>query len=193
MDEKAWVTEVVTSIQPLLSAREPKLTISTGTRLLYAYEVRFYKGASPGLVNPAEYETDILVSERLSEDEWIPRVVIEAKLDRVTTHDAITYSEKALAHKTVHPYLRYGILLGNCRHYFLPGRLYRHGAYFDFMLSWVGCRPTSAELSTTVDLILDEVHSSKLFEEILYSSRKPDRQKFTVLQRRLVLNGIADR
>ncbi|GAB4286004.1 MAG: hypothetical protein Kow0081_4020 [Candidatus Dojkabacteria bacterium] len=61
---------------------------------------------------------------------------IEAKINSVTTHDAITYSQKAQTHKNVHSYLRYGILIGNRKDYALPGRLFRHGQHFDFMLSW---------------------------------------------------------
>ncbi len=46
-------------------------------------------------------------------DRWKPRVVVEAKLGKVTTNDAITYSQKASTHRAVHPYLRYGIMLGD--------------------------------------------------------------------------------
>ena len=51
----------------------------------------------------SRYETDLLVYDALDQDAWIPRVVIECKLEGVTTHDAITYSRKASTHKQVHP------------------------------------------------------------------------------------------
>ncbi|GAI54911.1 unnamed protein product, partial [marine sediment metagenome] len=72
------------------------------------------------------------VKEKLEKDTIDLIKKIEGKINSVTTHGAITYSQKASTHKNVHPYLRYGILLGNRKHYPLPGRLFRHGAYFDF-------------------------------------------------------------
>lgn len=83
-------------------------------------------------------QTDLSIVEHIDAERWTPRVVVEAKLGSVTTHDAITYSEKAATHRSVHPYLRYGIMLGEREHHPLPGRLYRHGAQFDFMVSFRG-------------------------------------------------------
>ena len=94
-----------------------------------------YTGQKPEEVKRA-YETDLLVSEKVTDQKWKPRLIIEVKIKAVTTHDAITYSQKASEHKIVHPYLRYGILVGSREHYPLPGLLFRHGVHFDFMLSW---------------------------------------------------------
>jgi hypothetical protein len=99
----------------------------------------------------------------------------------------ITYSQKAATHKNVHPYLRYGILLGNRKHYPLPGRLFRHGAYFDFMLSWPAFEPTGVELDDLVRLIQDEVKASRDLEEIIFHSRDPKRPNYTCLHRPLRL------
>ena len=79
-------------------------------------------------------ETDLLVFEKT--DIIKPRIIIESKINSVTTHDAITYIYKAQTHKNVTPYIRYGIMLGNRKHYPLPGRLFRHGTNFDFMISF---------------------------------------------------------
>jgi hypothetical protein len=74
------------------------------------------------------FETDLLVYEKA--DTIKPRIIIESKINCITTHDAITYSYKAQTHKNVTPYIRYGIMLGNRKHYPLPGRLFRHGTNF---------------------------------------------------------------
>jgi len=50
------------------------------------------------------------------------------------------------------PYLRYGIFLGKRDHYPLPGRLFRHGAHFDFMLSWRGYEPDPSEWKSLKDI-----------------------------------------
>jgi hypothetical protein len=187
MNEREWVASVVDLLSENLQAEFASLVVSQGAKLAYAYEIQEYSAQQPGKPNIAAYETDILITEELGKDTWKPRVVIEAKLSSVTTHDAITYSEKAATHKNVHPYLRYGIILGNRKHYPLPGRLFRHGAYFDFMLSWAACDPTPTELKYLFDLVTDEVKASQDLEEILYSSRSPNRKRYTLLHRPLRL------
>ena len=52
------------------------------------------------------FQTDIMIK-----DEKIPLVVLELKVDGFSTHDILTYSNKALKHKEVHPYLRYGLII----------------------------------------------------------------------------------
>lgn len=128
------------------------------------------------------------VYEQLDADIWKPRVIVRTKLDSVTTHDSITYSQKAQTHKNVHPYLRYGILIGNREHYPLPGRLFRHGQYFDFMLSWRTLQPDKKELKVLIEFLVDEVAASRTLDEIIFNSRSKDRTKFTSLHRPLRLN-----
>jgi hypothetical protein len=41
------------------------------------------------------------------------RVIVEGKTKGATTHDALTYSDNAATHTRVHPYLRYGMLVGS--------------------------------------------------------------------------------
>jgi len=134
------------------------------------------------------YETDILIYEQLKEKIWKPRIIIEAKINSVTTHDAITYSQKAQAHKNVHPYLRYGILIGNRKHHPLPGRLFRHGSHFDFMQSWKTFEPDKREWSTLIDILKSEYEASLTLDEIIYNSRSKDREKYTCLHRPLKLD-----
>jgi hypothetical protein len=186
MDEKTWVQlEVVDQVARRLRKVDSSLTISAGHRLSYANEIRRYEG-DQAISDDVKYETDILVTEA-KDGVWKPRIVVEAKVGKITTHDAITYSEKAFHHKKVHPYLRYGIVIGNRRHFPLPGRLFRHGAYFDFMLSWVGFKSKRSELNSLLDLLVVEVKASRDLEEILYNSRRRHRAKYTVLHKPLVL------
>lgn len=187
MNEKEWVARVVELLDPLLKEYDENLSISQGTKLTYAYEIRNYEPDGEN-TDISKYETDLLVTENQEDGSWKPRLVIEAKVNSVTTHDAITYSQKAFAHKQVHPYLRYGIIIGNRKHHPLPGRLFRHGAYFDFMLSWRKYEPEEAELKALLTLVIEEVEASRKLEEILYSSRKSDRERYTMLHRPLKLS-----
>ncbi len=187
MDERQWMTSVLELLTRRVREVDSTIEVSQGAKLPYANEILSYSGSKADNYKTIAYETDLLVFENLGQGHWKPRVVIEGKLGRITTHDAITYSEKAFTHKNVHPYLRYGILLGNRRHYPLPGRLFRHGAYFDFMFSCVTNSPSTTELNDLMDLICDEIVASRNLEEILFNSRNPNRKRYTILHRPLRL------
>lgn len=185
MTENEWTTFV----QALLNDKlvNESLEVRALGKLPYAMEVRHYRGKSPEPPETMDYQTDLMIVENGPDSTWKPRLIIELKVRTVTTHDAITYSQKAFSHKSVHPYLRYGILTADRRHYPLPGRLYRHGVYFDFMASWVGYEPTEDELQGLVSIIRDEVEASRSLEEIIYNSRSRSRAHFTYLHRPLKL------
>ena len=140
MKETEWAKLVAEKIDSELSS----FKVEAGKKLAYANEIVEY-GEDDTLYNKMAYETDILIYEINKNNTWKPRVVIETKIDRVTTHDSITYSQKAATHKYVHPYLRYGIFLGHRGNHPLPGRLFRHGAHFDFMISWQDFEPKDYE------------------------------------------------
>jgi hypothetical protein len=189
MNELEWAKSVQRAVTAQLERAHPALSMRLGARLPYASEIVLYREDSPVKHDSisVSYETDLLVVEHVNKETWKPRVVIETKIAAVTTHDAITYSEKAFTHKRVHPYLRYGILLGKRQHHPLPGRLFRHGLYFDFMLSWTAELPTPREQKELMIVLLDEVEASRHLEEILYSSRRSNRKRYVVLHRPLLL------
>ena len=85
----------------------------------------------------------------------------------------------------MHPYLRYGMMLGKRDNYPLPGRLYSHGAMFDFMISFRGFRPSDVESRCFVKLLRSEVQASRTLQRILFDSRKKHRDRYTVLHRKL--------
>ena len=187
MTEKEWMEEVKKRLEQEESFLKKKIFFSTGKKVPYSFEVLSYLNDRPEGKNIIRYETDLLVFQKIDNEKWKPRIIIEGKINRVTTHDAITYSQKASSHKNVHPYLRYGILLGNRKHYPLPGRLFRHGAYFDFMLSWKAFEPTDDEWKDFLGIINSEIEYSEQLEEILFHSRSKNRKHYTILQRRLYL------
>tara|TARA_R110002072_G_scaffold171004_2_gene324724 strand:- start:174 stop:647 length:474 start_codon:yes stop_codon:yes gene_type:complete len=156
-------------------------------RLMYANEIREYSSGDP-VYNEMTYQTDILVYEEVGGAIHKPRVVIETKVESITTHDAITYSQKAATHKAVHPYLRYGIFLGKRDHYPLPGRLFRHGAQFDFMLSWSGYESSKEEWKALVGIIEAEVTASRNLEEMIFNSRSKQRKSYTILHKPLYVS-----
>ena len=71
------------------------------------------------------FETDILI-----QDAKVPLVALELKFGHFTTHDVLTYSTKALKHKELYPYLRYGFVVGGIKK--IQNRFFTHNSGFDF-------------------------------------------------------------
>jgi hypothetical protein len=184
--EKEWVQLIAVRISASCLSHSSALNVRVDTRLPYGYEIIEYHETPVG--KSVAFATDLLITESTENgSRWKPRVVLESKINSINTHDSITYSQKAALHKSVHPYLRYGVVLGNRREYPLPGRLYRHGAFFDFMISFVSFEPTEAEMVRFTNLIHEEIEASRKLEKIIYESRKKDRKRYTLLHRKLHL------
>jgi len=189
MNERSWAKYVCGNLRNSLPQRGKgprRLDVISSERLPYRYEVFGYQDQGQPEARPTEYETDLLVIEHGPQGRWVPRVVIECKLRSLSTHDALTYSAKAETHKQVHPYLRYGILVGAPKDRAIPSRLFRHGSHFDFMVAWRRQNATSAEWSRFVRLVREEIRASRLLEELLLTARQPSRKRYMVIRRRLV-------
>lgn len=186
MTEREWVKKILgPEIQKAAQAYDKNLAVAVGRRLPYAYQVRRYGDWELKDDRPErrDYETDVLVYEGTAQA-WTPRMIIEAKTS-INTHDAITYSQKAAEQKSVHPYLRYGMLGGNREH--LPGRLLWHGTHFDFMVAWKDYEPSENERKELIDLVREEVKSSRELEKIFFDSQKGDFEPYRFLRRSLIL------
>ena len=191
MTEKQWVENVKEYLQSINLSKNIK--IDTLAKLPYAYEILEYnKEFKPTKDNNMLFETDMLIYEEIN-GVIKPIIIIEAKLEGITTHDAITYSYKAQNHKSITPFIRYGIIIGNRKHYPLPGRLFRHGTNFDFMISFKEEELNPIEKSTFQDLLKKELFYSKQLEEIFLNSRSSNREHYFVLQKELkLIKSITD-
>jgi hypothetical protein len=187
MTEREWVKTIIEKIGESLRSFNENIQVKDGCKLPYASEILTYNENKPEKQNFIGYETDILILEKIDMTRWKPRIIIETKINTVTTHDAITYSQKAQTHKYVHPYLRYGILIGNRKDYPLPGKLFRHGHHFDFMLSWKSFTAESNEWNTLIEILKSEYDASLTLDEIIFNSLSSDREKYTSLHRPLRL------
>ncbi|MBK7357172.1 hypothetical protein [Propionivibrio sp.] len=118
------------------------------------------------------FEQDILVYDESTDGHTsvIPRIVAEIKFGKVTTHDAIVYSEKADRIRRVYPYVRYGFILGGMRN--IPGRVLRLGQRFDFIVS-LGEDINDDELKQFADLLREEAAASVKLAEVLFGKAKP--------------------
>lgn len=185
MTENEWTKTICKKINTFL--KPYGLYANTLQKIPYSQEIIGYsENWEPEYMNPARFETDLVIYELRSKN-IIPRVIVEAKLGSISTHDAITYSYKAEKHKNITPYLRYGIMIGDREHYSLPGRLFRHGTNFDFMFSFTGTRPSDLEWQTYTAMLLKEVEYSRTMENMLHENRNKDRKHYFMLQKQLVL------
>ena len=94
MNEKQWTY----LIEELLNNSDlgENIKVKPFVKVPYAREITSYDSNFNELEsNTAPYETDILVYEEIK-GVIKPRVIIELKVSSVTTHDAITYSDKAI-------------------------------------------------------------------------------------------------
>ena len=170
--EREWVETVKRDVGQALARKN--MIVETSRRLPYALHIMSYRSRAvePALADPAEtekleYQTDLLIAERLAElGSWVPRVVVEFKLGNVSTHDVLTYSAKAATHKNVHPYLRYGIVVGKHAKP-VPRRLMRHGHHFDFMLMLESGTLTKTDLKGLIRLLKEEVKASRSIGNLL--------------------------
>lgn len=180
MNENEWTKSICKLLQNKLG---DNIYIDVFRKIPYALEyLEFDENIKGVKTNIQEFETDLLIYEKF-ENNIKPRVIIESKIQSVTTHDAITYSYKAQCHKNVIPYLRYGIMLGNRGEYPLPGRLFRHGTNFDFLINFKGYELSNNEKESFIAMLKREIDYSRKFEEILKNSRKKDRKHYFMLQK----------
>jgi hypothetical protein len=189
LKETEWVQYVAETVGAGLADAEQFLEIKTQVKIPYGYEIRCCREQPE--TEAISFATDFIVIEDYPDGSWKPRVVVEAKVGGVTTHDAITYSHKAANHRSVFPYLRYGMMLGKRQHYPLPGRLYRHGTQFDFMISFKEHQLSTEERKAFRNLLLEEVHASRALENMIYESRKRGRDHHTLFHRKLTLDDIS--
>jgi hypothetical protein len=178
--ERQWVNGFIKRLDDELTKTTQKgfvMSARDGTKLAYACEIQKYGSDGTPVITTNKYETDILISDISTDGSWIPRVIVECKLKKVTTHDALTYSAKASSHRAVHPYLRYGFLAGGRTDYALPARLIRHGQQFDFMISWNEMKASPTEWKSFCSLIVEEAEASRKMQLLLTDNRSVNRIK----------------
>jgi hypothetical protein len=187
MTEVEWVEEMARHVRDKPMFQSSGLEIQTGFRLPYGFEISAHKEDDEPVKVTTFFETDLAIIERNEDGNWQPRVIVEAKIMNITTHDAITYISKAAAHRSVYPYLRYGVMLGKRSEHALPGLLFRHGSQFDFMISFQSFQPSDGEMDAFLKLLDSEVQASRTIEKLLFDSRKQNRDRYTILHRKLVV------
>ena len=141
-----------------------KYDVKIGYNVCYKAKINGYTKDGEAIFEPSlgkkyKYQTDlcILRIEKNNDYEiFIPEIIIEVKFQSYTSHDIITYSEKALNHKELHPYLKYGFIVINPEDKKLQPRFFAHNYGFDFAYLLNLCETdTSIFLKEIIAKILD--------------------------------------
>jgi len=122
------------------------------------------------------YQVDVVVDLKIGGDfhshRTIPLVVIEIKkygaTSHLTTHDILTYSSKALKHKQIFPYLRYGLLYIHPRDN-LPHRFFIHNVGFDFAIE---VHDLKKEIDRVSNIVREQLNVSESLRKIVGNKMK---------------------
>jgi hypothetical protein len=170
-EESPFVATAQSVAQDIL---RPPLRVARGAPLLYeitvnnSLEVMKQEQVRNPKRGASAFQTDLCIFEDKTPEISIPRVVIEFKTT-ITTHDVLTYSMKAIKHKQIYPYLRYGVLASSEK--VVPGRVFKHNEGLDFFASVAGLG--DAELKAFLASLLEsEIASSRCLEDIAFGKIK---------------------
>lgn len=150
-----------------------KFTIHRGKSLLYKLEVDVDGELRPkhqDLQSPKRgqyaFQTDILIE---AIKPAIPLVVVELKFGGFSTHDIITYSQKAVRHKEIYPYLRYGFVVGGSTS--LSKKFLTHNQGIDFAMS-VSSLDTKGECAALIQLVERQIEDAQRLVELMRDDGK---------------------
>lgn len=150
-----------------------QVTVDNNLKIMNPENVRAPKRGS------SAFQTDLCIFEQKTSEVWLPRVVFEFKTG-ITTHDVFTYGVKAQKHKSIYPYLRYGIVASDESN--VPGRFFTHNNGLDFCLCTYGLDDGALNLAV-LNLVGGELETSHTLESITF-----DRKKVRLFRTELIAN-----
>lgn len=156
------------SLCELLKMNLPNYCVGSGKSLLYKLIIDADGDLKPKDVSTPKrgnyaFQTDILISNNK-----INLVAIELKVNRFTTHNVLTYSTKALKHKEVYPYLRYGFIIGGIKN--INKRFFTHNSGFDFSIA---VDDLKKDEKTIIKIVKKQIQSAEKMSEILVKDDLP--------------------
>lgn len=173
MNEIAFQDLMVELINENLNTK--KFKAYRGKSILYELKVDEELNILGNPKNPIRgsgaFETDVTVFA-LKNGIEVPFIVIEVK-ENISSHDIITYSNKATRHKSVYPYLRYGLVAYNLDT--IPKRFFKHNESIDFFLAVKKYSKDKKMLGKILyELVKNELKVFENLQKILHSREKLD-------------------
>jgi len=161
-----------------------------GQKVDYAsYSFQFAADGAQDRTKNRRYQTDVFVYDVTENGSDIPLVIIECKVGKVTTHDLQTYGVKADSHRTIYPYLRYGMVIGE----FAPKgasiqyKMLIHGQSFDFIAVMMKGKE-KPQIDSFKDVLADEIEAARTLRETHQNEEFPERPH--LLHRRLEVRRL---
>ena len=176
--EDVWTEKICELLKKELDSN--RYEVSCFENVPYSIFVYGYKNGIE-VLEMLKYEVDLLIKEK-RDNYAVPRLIIESKYKKISTHDAITYSNKAKCHKDIFCGLRYGIMVGNSNDKYLPSRVLNHGNDFDFMFIFQDDNPSDKEWNLFVDIVKRNLESADKFEDIIKERRKRGKKKYICIE-----------
>lgn len=152
-------------------------------RIPYSISINSYTDNNVD-VDIMKYEVDLLIKEKRG-NYSIPKLIIESKYGKITTHDTITYSNKAKAHKDIYNGLRYGLMIGNSNEKGVSPRIIQHSNEFDFMIVFQNDNPNEKEWKTFIEVIKKNLIISNKLESIISDRRKKDKVRYCCIEKNI--------
>jgi hypothetical protein len=118
------------------------------------------------------FQVDILIKKKEGDID-IPLVAVEVKYGGFTTHNVLTYCTKALRHKEVYPWLKYGLIIGGKGK--IDKRFFTHNSGFDFALATIAI--SNLDQNELRDLIYKQIKVAEQTLGILLKG-KPKVRKY---------------
>lgn len=158
MSEKQFRKRLLKELKNELST----YIVNEGENLLYKLIIDTQGNLQPSnFANPKRgqlaFQTDLLIR-----NDKVPLVVIETKFGGFSTHDVLTYSTKAMKHKEVYPYVRYGLVVGGRSK--IDRKFFTHNAGFDFA---VAMGNTEDDLKELVEIVKKQIQNAELMLDVL--------------------------
>ncbi len=177
--EDKWTMKICDKLKDELDNN--KYEISCFDKVPYSVYIEDYKNEEEK-IKYRKYEVDLVIKEKRGKN-LVPKVIIESKYNTYSTHDVITYSNKAKAHKELYNGLKYGFMIGNSNEKSIKSRLLSHGENFDFMFVFSEELPTDKEWNLFVNVIKRNLDSSNKYESIISDRNKKDKNNFICIEK----------
>ena len=165
-------SEFRSKIAEFLEKEIPNYRVREHQNLLYQVVVNERFEFEPNTpLNPRRgnhaFQADIVI---VRENNNLPLVVLETKYKSLSSHEVITYSTKAIKHKEIYPYIRYGLVLGGKE--FIDKRFFTHNIGFDFAIA-ISKLSDERGLKKLISAVKDQIESAETLIRI-FSRRQPE-------------------
>lgn len=179
--ENPWTLKICDLLKKELDNN--KYEVACFEKIPYSVFINSYSENNAN-IDIMRYEVDLLIKEKRG-NYSIPKLIIESKYGEITTHDTITYSNKAKAHKDLYSGLRYGLMIGNSNELGVSPRIINHGDNFDFIFVFKSDTPSDKEWALFVDIIKRNLDISNKLENIISGKKNKDKVRYSCIEKNI--------